>query len=42
MEGFCWYTFQVVGYALLDIIPKYQNGALSRGFGKRKKKGHRD
>ena len=20
LEGFCWYTFQLVGYALLDII----------------------
>jgi len=20
MEGFCWYTFQFVGYALVDII----------------------
>ena len=20
LQGFCWYTFQLVGYALLDII----------------------
>jgi len=20
LEGFCWYTFQLIGYALLDII----------------------
>ena len=20
LEGFCWYAFQLVGYALLDII----------------------
>ena len=20
LEGFCWYTFQLVGYAFLDII----------------------
>jgi hypothetical protein len=20
LEGFCWYTFQLVGYSLLDII----------------------
>jgi hypothetical protein len=31
LEGFFWNTFQLVGYALLDI-PKYQNGALSSGF----------
>ena len=23
LEGFCWYTFQLVGYALLDIIQNF-------------------
>jgi len=29
LDGFCWYTYQLVGYA---YYPRYQNGALSSGF----------
>jgi hypothetical protein len=36
-EGFCWNTFQLVGYALLDIIQSTKMApfqvVLSRGWG---------
>ena len=36
LEGFCWYTFQLVGYGLLDIIQStkmapFLNWFLNRG-----------
>ena len=32
LEGFCWYTFQHVGYALLDIIQSTKMAPSQMGF----------
>jgi len=31
-EGVCWYTFQLVGYALLDIIQSTKMAPFKVGF----------
>ena len=42
LEDFCWFTVQLVGYALLNIIQSTKNGAPWRCFWAGGIKSHRD